>query len=127
MPIRKIHNKPELKTLRKALRNNSTSAEATLWNYLKNRQLDARKFRRQHSIGNYIVDFYCPEEKLVVELDGENHFWEEGISHDNNRTHYLQKMGFNIIRFENKWVFDDINFVLLKIKTQFLTYPHQNF
>ncbi len=127
MPYRKIHNKTELKPLRKALRNNSTSAEATLWNYLKSRQLDGRKFRRQHSIGNYIVDFYCPEEKLVIELDGENHFWEEGIAYDTNRTHYLQKLGFKIIRFENKWGFNDINFVLLKIKRQFLTHPHQNF
>jgi very-short-patch-repair endonuclease len=79
MAKQRIHNRVELKPFRKKLRNNSTSAEATLWTYLKNRQLEGRKFRRQHSIGNYIADFYCPEEQLVIELDGEGHFWEEGI------------------------------------------------
>ena len=69
-----INNKPELKPLRKQLRNFSTSAEAVLWTHLQKSQLQNRKFRRQHSIGNFIADFYCPSEKLVIELDGEDHF-----------------------------------------------------
>jgi len=63
-----INNRPELKKFRKNLRNNSTSAEATLWTYLQKSQLDGRKFKRQHSVENYILDFYCPSEKLCVEL-----------------------------------------------------------
>jgi very-short-patch-repair endonuclease len=111
-----IHNRPELKQLRKNLRNNSTSAEATLWNKLKKNQLNGRKFMRQHSIGNYI---YCPEEKLVIELDGEAHFWQDGIQYDHQRALYLNNMDIHIIRFENKWVFEDIDYVLNEIKKHF--------
>ncbi|MEL6536768.1 MAG: DUF559 domain-containing protein, partial [Bacteroidota bacterium] len=68
-----LHNRKYLKERRQALRNNLTSAEATLWIFLKGRQLEGKKFRRQPSIGNYIVDFYCPEEQLVIELDGGLH------------------------------------------------------
>ena len=114
-----IHNKPELKTLRKKLRNNSTSAEAVLWIQLKQRQLDGRKFRRQHSIGNYIVDFYCPEEQLAVELDGENHFWEEGIQNDQMRAAYSNSKDIRVIRFGNKWIFEDMDHVLNEIKKHF--------
>lgn len=101
------------------MRNNSTSAEATLWNQLKQRQLRGRKFRRQHSIGNFIVDFYCPEEKLVIELDGENHFWEEGMQKARAKTAYLNRLCIRVIRFENKWVFDDMDFVLTEIANTF--------
>ena len=59
-----LHNKPILKERRKSLRNNATKAEKLLWKILKSSMLDGRKFRRQHSIGNYIVDFYCPAEKI---------------------------------------------------------------
>ena len=71
-------------------------------------------------MGNYIVDFYCPCEKLVIELDGVNHFWEEGLRYDISRTKYLYTLGIRVIRFENKWIFEDIEFVLNKIRNQFL-------
>ena len=119
MPGLRIHNRPELKTFRKKLRNNSTSAEAVLWTCLKHRQLDGRKFRRQHSIGRFIVDFYCPAEQLVIELDGEDHFWEEGMQSDTNKTNYISELGIAVIRFENQWIFEDINFVLNKIRESF--------
>lgn len=112
----KIHNRPELTPFRKKLRNNGTSAEAVLWIQLKHSQLEGRKFRRQHSIGNYIVDFYCPDEKLVVELDGEGHFWEEGIKRDQIRTNYLNGLEIRVIRFENKWVFEDMEYLLNEIR-----------
>jgi very-short-patch-repair endonuclease len=67
---KKIFNKKELKNRRKDLRNNSTYAEVFLWQQIKNRKLDGKKFRRQTSIGSYVVDFYCPAEYLIVELDG---------------------------------------------------------
>lgn len=69
----KIYNHELLKDRRKELRNNLTIAEASLWKYLKGRRMHGLKFRRQHSIGPFIVDFYCPEEKLIIELDGEVH------------------------------------------------------
>ena len=61
---KQLHNKPELKKVRKHLRNNSTSAEAVLWLYLKNKQIDGMRFRRQFSVGFYVIDFYCPKAKL---------------------------------------------------------------
>ena len=63
-----IHNLKHLEALRKELRKSLTSAEATLWKQLQKSQLNGRKFRRQHSIKNFIVDFYCPKEKLIIEL-----------------------------------------------------------
>ncbi len=74
-----INNKPELKLLRKQLRNHSTSAEAILWTHLQKSQLQNRKFRRQHSLGKFIADFYCPSEKIVIELDGEDHFGNQAL------------------------------------------------
>ncbi|RYE27478.1 MAG: DUF559 domain-containing protein, partial [Sphingobacteriales bacterium] len=84
---------------------------------------DGRKFRRQHSIGNYIVDFYCPSEKLIIELDGEYHFTQEGIEYDKHRTAYLTSFGFRVIRFENKLVFEKPEYVLAEIKKELKTSP----
>jgi len=120
MDSRKIvHNKSKLKENRIELRSNLTSAEAFLWLRLKNSQLEGRKFRRQHSVGNYILDFYCPSEKLAIELDGMMHFTEDGLKIDENRTAYLNLMGINVLRFENAEVFDYTEEVLEKIKSYF--------
>jgi very-short-patch-repair endonuclease len=113
------YNDPKFTGYRKELRNHSTSAEACLWFYLKQKKLEGRKFTRQKSIGNFIVDFYCPEEKLAIELDGEPHFWEEGMRKDFKKTKFLESQGIVVIRFENKWVFEDLEFVLGEIKKIF--------
>ena len=73
MKNQNLFNRKSLKFFRSSLRNKSTSAEAEFWNILKSKKLNARKFRRQHSIGNYIVDFFCTSENLVIELDGNPH------------------------------------------------------
>jgi very-short-patch-repair endonuclease len=73
MKNQNLFNRKSLKFFRSSLRNKSTTAEVELWNILKSKKLNARKFRRQHSIGNYIVDFFCASEKLVIELDGNPH------------------------------------------------------
>ena len=114
-----IHNRIELKVFRKNLRNNSTSAEATLWLQLKNSQLDGRKFRRQHSVGAYILDFYCPAEKLCIELDGADHYTSNGEAYDEERTKYLNSLNIRVIRFENKEVFQAIEYVLGRIRSCF--------
>lgn len=116
---RSINNKPELKPFRKELRNHSTSAEAVLWTYLKNKQLGGRKFRRQFSVGSFILDFYCPKEKLCVELDGAHHFTEEGLKNDNERTDFLNAQGIRVIRFENFEVFNSLEQVLETIQDNF--------
>ncbi len=119
MPER-IHNQQNLKNLRQQNRNNLTPAEAELWKHVKNNQL-GRKFRRQHSIGKYILDFYCPEEKLAIELDGKDHFTDNGFERDEARTKFLKNLNIRVLRFENKEVFEQLDGVLAEITAQFTT------
>ena len=119
MENKKIHSLPILKEKRKTLRKTLTPAEATLWLALKNSQLHGRKFIRQHSIEFYIADFYCPAENLIVELDGQGHFTEEGIEYDTKRTQRLNELGYTIIRFENKLVFHNLPEILNEIASYF--------
>ncbi len=102
----KLHNRKELQPLRKNLRNNSTSAEATLWIMLKNKQVGGYKFRRQHSVGKYVVDFYCPTLQLAIELDGEPHADLINIARDAERDEWLNQQGITVFRYENRWVFE---------------------
>lgn len=116
----KIFNRRILKPRRQGLRNDPTQAEAFLWGYLKHSQLEDKKFRRQASIGSYIVDFYCPTEQLVVELDGEVHFDEEAKKYDAERTKYLESLGLKVIRFENQEVIYNLDNVLKEISKHFI-------
>ena len=117
------HNIKCLKKYRKLLRNNLTSAEATLWKLLQKKQLEGKKFRRQHSVGPYILDFYCPSEKLAIELDGAEHFTEAGYENDLKRTAYLNKLNIRVVRFENVEVFQSLEGVLETIKNNFQNHP----
>jgi len=85
MKNKNLFNRKGLKSFRSFIRNKTTSAEAALWDILKSKQRDGRKFRRQYSIGNYIVDFCCPSEKLIIELDGNPHCEYHKILEDENR------------------------------------------
>jgi very-short-patch-repair endonuclease len=112
-----IKNLDYLKDYRRGLRKRLTPAEAALWSLLKNRQAFGLKFRRQTSIENYIVDFYCPEYKIVIELDGEPHFTEEQATKDQKRDKRLIELGHKILRFENLIVFDHPDFIFDDIKS----------
>lgn len=114
-----VNNKSELKELRQRLRNNATPAEEVLWKFLKGKQLAGRKFRRQFSVGYYVVDFYCPMEKLAIELDGAPHFTAEGQAKDKIRTQFLNDQGIRVIRFENEDVFNRLDAVLEQIANCF--------
>jgi len=114
-----MHNNKNLKKYRKALRNKGTSAEAFLWTQLSKSKFEGRKFRRQHSIGNYIVDFFCPSERLIIELDGDVHLNATAEEKDQKRTQYLENLDYKVIRFENKMVFDNLQSVLMEIKDNF--------
>jgi very-short-patch-repair endonuclease len=94
-----------------------------LWTNLKNSQLAGKKFRRQHSIGPFIVDFYCPECRVAVELDGDAHMTETGTEADQKRTEFLKRFNVTVIRFENKGVFDDLEGVLETIQRCLGTTP----
>ena len=114
-----IHNRKYLKQNRKDLRSYGTSAEAVLWRYLKGKQLQGRKFRRQHSVDNYILDFYCPAEHLAVELDGQGHFTNAGWEADQEREQHLRTHSIRTIRFENREIFDDPEGVIERIAAMF--------
>ncbi|GAA4298901.1 endonuclease domain-containing protein [Nibribacter koreensis] len=111
-----IHNSTILKEYRKSLRDKLTPAEAFLWSYLKGSQLAGRKFRRQHSVGFYILDFYCPSERIAIELDGAHHYTEAGQENDMERTAFLNNLYIKVLRFENKDVFDHTETILEEIK-----------
>lgn len=115
----KIHDNPSSKENRKKLRKSLTPAEAFLWNQLKAKKFEGRKFRRQHGINQYIVDFYCAEEQLVIELDGEVHNTSNAQEYDEKRTTALTSLGIKVIRFENKMVFENLTSVLRGIKDNF--------
>lgn len=119
MPHTKIHNRKYLKDFRKELRNDLTPAEAVLWTCLQKKQFGGRKFRRQHSIGKYVVDFYCPAEKLAIELDGAGHFTQAAEKYDMRRDKYIGDLGIKVLRFENSDIFDHLEAVLEDIKVNF--------
>ncbi|MGJ8639121.1 MAG: endonuclease domain-containing protein [Opitutaceae bacterium] len=111
-----IHNRPKQKSNCQTLRNKLTPAEARLWTYLKSSQLDGLKFRRQHGVGPYVLDFYCPSEQLAIELDGESHAGPIAAKHDAERTAYLNSLNIRVLRFENEAVFDMPEAVLQRIR-----------
>ena len=113
----RFKNKPELKEQRRQLRTYGTAAEATLWGMLKNRQIKGLRWRRQFSVGPYILDFYCPEIKLAIELDGKDHFTESGMEHDMERSRYLEyNHNIRVLRFENKMVWKEPETIIAEIE-----------
>ena len=114
-----IHSFKHLKEKREVLRRSLTPAEATLWKALKGSKLQGRKFIRQHSIENYIADFYCAEERLIVELDGQGHLNAGTQLYDSDRDENLRALNFKVIRFENKFVFENLDGVFADIRAQF--------
>jgi very-short-patch-repair endonuclease len=119
MPTNKLHTRLALKPTRRKLRRKLTPAEATLWRVLKKSQLSGRKFRRQHSVGRYILDFYCVEEWLAIELDGQVHRNYVAEAYDAERTVFLKNAGIKVLRFENCLVFDEMERVIKCIETSF--------
>jgi len=97
------------------LRNNMTEAEKIVWDKLKNRNVFKARFRRQHPIGIFIVDFYCHEFKLAIEIDGEIHLKNEVIEYDDGRSHDIEKFGIKILRFTNNEVFSDLKKIIEEI------------
>ena len=111
----KVNNLTDTKYLRRGLRTTATPAEITLWQYLKRSQVRGLKFRRQHSIGAYILDFYCPEIKLDIELDGDVHEAPLSYEHDMTRTNYLNQQGISVLRYHNDVVFKNVQGIIESI------------
>src|SRR5665647_63610 len=100
----------------KNLRKNSTPQEIIFWSRVKAKKFKGLKFKRQYSLEKYIVDFICLEKKLIIELDGWQHKEENQERYDKERTRFLEKLGFRIVRFWNNEINDNLNGVFLKIE-----------
>jgi adenine-specific DNA-methyltransferase len=97
------------------LRKTQNTYEELLWQLLRNRKRCNRKFRRQHPIANYVADFYCDEGKLVIEIDGRDHFTERGRIHDEARDRFMHSQGIRVLRFTGKQVETETHWVLAQI------------
>ncbi len=96
----------------RALRNQPTEAERRLWHFLRAEKLRGRKFRRQATIGPYVIDFVCFADKLIVELDGPQHLEPEALEHDQRRTGWLTARGYRVVRFRNQELDENIRAVV---------------
>ena len=125
----RVHYNPRLKELARTLRNNSTLSEVLLWNHLKGKQMRGYDFHRQKPIDNYIVDFFCPRLRLIIEIDGQSHAFKG--KKDEKRKNRLGLLGFYILRFDDLDVKKNMEGVLAAIEewieeygqTQHKTHP----
>ena len=109
-----LYNK-SLKQLSRSLRRNMTDAEMLLWSKLRGKQLKGFQFYRQKIIDNYIADFYCPKSKLVIEVDGGQHYSAEGREKDKKRDDYMASVGIAVLRFSDREVLVQLDVVMEKI------------
>jgi very-short-patch-repair endonuclease len=109
------HNK-ELTSYSRANRKNQTDVEKILWHHLRNKQIEGLKFRRQYPVGSYILDFYCIESQLAIELDGSQHIGNK--SYDTIRSQYFNKLGIEILRFWDNEIIENIDGVLEVVRNK---------
>jgi very-short-patch-repair endonuclease len=108
---------PTLKENSRTLRTNMTDAEQVLWHHIRHKQIQNVQFYRQKPLLTFIVDFYCPAAKLVIELDGSQHFEKEYPAKDQARDAALNELGLRVLRFNNRQVLSETNAVLEVIDT----------
>ena len=114
----------KLKPFARNLRSNMTDAERLIWSKIRRKQLGHFQFYRQKNIGHYIVDFYCSMEKLIVEIDGGQHYESDGMIKDRERDLYLQMLGFAVLRFSDIDVLKNIDGVIERILGHLKTLPN---
>lgn len=112
----RLYNLTRLKARRRQLRRQSIPSEIRLWNVLRNRQFLGLKWRRQHSIGNSIVDFYCPQLSLAIEIDGDSHFVFDQSAHDKRRQYWLEQQGIMVVRWLSLDVMQNLDGVLQQLR-----------
>jgi very-short-patch-repair endonuclease len=115
MKWKKLHDAPTMTGKRRELRNNCTPEEAILWERIRKRQIDGLIFKRQHSVGGYILDFYCGSKRLAIEIDGMHHLNKDIKRYDDIRTEFLNSHNIKVIRFMNSQINNDLQSVLNEI------------
>jgi very-short-patch-repair endonuclease len=113
--MHRIFNQSYVKAKRKDLRLNMTASEQRLWRYLRGKRMAGHKFRRQFSVDQFIVDFYSPELKLAIEIDGDSHAGEKEGKYDKLREKHFSRLGVNFLRFTNQEVMKNLESVLMAI------------
>jgi len=111
----RVYNRKVQKKLRQRLRNEAPKAERLLWWRFRGKQVDGLKFRRQYGVGNYVIDLYCPEAKLAVEVDGESHFDPVAEANDARRQEFIESFGIHVLRFTNPEVYEQLDAVVDEI------------
>ncbi|MFA4872289.1 MAG: endonuclease domain-containing protein [Patescibacteria group bacterium] len=115
-----MHSKQTV--LRRHLRQSMPSAESIIWKHIRNRRLSGIKFRRQHSIGKFVVDFYCLEVKVAIEIDGGSHTASEVVeTKDQDRQKFIESLGIKVLRYDNLSVYESLNNVLNDISENILS------
>ena len=109
------HNQLQSESDRKRLRSNQTFAEKVFWEAVRGKELGVR-FRRQHGVGSFTLDFYCSELRLAIELDGEYHLEKTAQLHDEQRTKFLSEFSISVLRFSNKEILEDLDRVIKHLK-----------
>lgn len=108
--MNKVFNLKTFQERRRRLRKSMPDGERILWSKLNRKQMNGYRFRRQASIGKYIVDFYCPKLKLAIEVDGDQHFWKRGtIEYDQKRQKEIESLGIKFLRFETYEIYKNID------------------
>ncbi|MEM6714807.1 MAG: endonuclease domain-containing protein [Cyanobacteria bacterium P01_C01_bin.147] len=100
---------------RRRLRQNATPAEQLVWQRLRDRQVENCKFRRQYSVDAFVLDFYCPELRLAIEIDGDSHNSEEAVAYDLARQRTIEALGIQFLRFTNREVSGQLDVVIEQI------------
>jgi very-short-patch-repair endonuclease len=121
-----VFNSKSYTARRKALRRSLSKAEAVIWLHLSRKQMNGFKFRRQYSVNQYVIDFYCPELKLAIEIDGDSHYGYLSEKYDNERQKYIESFGIHFMRFTNDDVCNNINGVLQMIYDWTERYKNRN-
>ncbi|MCD4817839.1 MAG: endonuclease domain-containing protein [Candidatus Cloacimonetes bacterium] len=111
-----IFNKISEKSKRRILRKNMTDSEKILWDKIRNKQILNLRFRRQYSIGKYVIDFYCPKLKLAIEVDGEIHLSNHSKNYDEIRQNEIESLGISFLRFSNDSIKNNISYVIDTVK-----------
>ncbi len=119
----KIFNKKTELIKRRLLRNSMPLPEVILWSRLKNKQLGGYKFRKQYSVGRYVVDFYCSALKLAIEIDGDSHFIDSVEEYDRVRQNFIESFSIKFLRFTNLDIMNNLNNVLEQMIQKGFTTP----
>ena len=106
------YNNRGKKDLRKKLRNEAPQAERILWRKIRGSQLLNLKFRRQYGVGPFVVDFYCPKLRLVIEVDGDSHYKDGAAEYDGRRQKYIKRHNIHFLRFTNNDIYNNLDGVL---------------